>query len=92
MSIQGYFKKREYHNKANMQLQIKVYTMGVKLSEQGLRAENSDFSPFLLSLGSLIPLVDFSLGCLQDSAILSCPEGIDLREFPIYPPLGSFTK
>lgn len=76
-----------------MQLQIKVYIMEVKLSEQALKVENSfRFLSLLIILGSLMPIVTFSFDYLQDSVILSYPEGTDLREFPIYPPLGSFTK
>ena len=76
-----------------MQLRNKVYIMEMKLSEQALKVKNSfRFLSLLTILGSLVPMVIFSFDYLQDSVILSCPEGMDLREFPIYPPLGSFTK
>ena len=75
-----------------MELQVKVYIMEVKLLEQALKLENSFRCLSSLSiLGSLMPLVTFSFDHLQ---VLSfcCPEGTDLREFPIYPLLGSFIK
>lgn len=76
-----------------MQLRNKVYIMEMKLSEQALKVKNSfRFLSLPTILGSLVPMVIFSFDYLQDSVILSCPEGMDLREFPIYPPLGSFTK